>query len=85
MAYGKGLATSDGMNQHKALAGAGSKGSFNVTPYPARNVPHPDVGISTQPLADGSRGAGAPMNHKGVMRQPAPDHGGMGPDHFGRG
>lgn len=85
MAYGKGDGSSGSMNQHKAMAGAGMKGSMGVSGYPGRVASHPDMGMSHEMMPDGARGMGMPG--KGMPRQGAPDHGiGKGaPDHFMRG
>lgn len=83
--YGKGSTGSDAMNQHKAMAGAGMKGSFGVTEYPGRVAKHPDIGMSHEAMADSARSPASPG--KGFPMMGAPDHGmGKGhPDHFDRG
>lgn len=85
MAYGKGKVSSDAMNQHRSMAGAGMKGSFGVGPLPQRDKQHPDVGMSHAPLEDAKRGAPMGISGKDANMQASPDHGPMGNDHFVRG
>lgn len=80
-----GQVKSGGMNQHKLMAGAGRTDNFGVSKFPARDVPHPDVGMKHEAMPDESRGAKPPIKGNGMLMQAAPDHGGMGPDHFQRG
>lgn len=85
MAYGKGDVSSNSMNQHKAMAGAGMKGSMGVSAYPGRVADHPDRGMSHEMMPDSSRALGMPG--KGMPRQAMPDHAmdkGV-KDHFMRG
>lgn len=85
MAYGKGGVSSSDLNQHKRLAGAGMKGSMDVSPYPGRTMTHPDIGMKHVAMDDSMRAVTPPG--KGMPRQGAPDHGmGKGAkDHFNRG
>lgn len=83
MAYGKGDATSSGMNQHRKMAGAASTGDFDVSEYPARSAPHPDLKMKHMPMEDSARMPAT--TGKGRMMQGAPDHGPLGRDHFQRG
>jgi hypothetical protein len=80
--YG-GDADSSGMNQHRKMAGAGMKTDFDVSEYPARSAPHPDLKMKHMPMDDSARMPAA--TGKGRMMQGAPDHGPMGRDHFQRG
>lgn len=82
--YGKGSVKTSEMNAHKAMAGAGSSGSFGVGKLPQRSVQHPDVGMSHAAMDDGSRGAGPGLMSKGMAVQAAPNHGPAGSDHFNR-
>lgn len=82
MGYG-GKMTSDAMNAHKSMAGAGMKGDFGVGGYPGRTAKHPDVGMSHESMPDSARMA--PMKGKMGNMQSAPDHGSAGMDHFTRG
>lgn len=75
---------STAMNQHKAMAGAGNSGDFGVSKFPARDVPHPDVGMKHEAMDDMGRGAKPPIKGNGGLMQSAPDHGGPGRDHFTR-
>ena len=75
---------SGGMNQHKLMAGAGRSDNFGVKPFPARDVPSPDMAMKHEAMPDESRGAKPPMKGNGMLMQSAPDHGGMGSDHFKR-
>lgn len=79
-----GAVKSSGMNQHKLMAGAGRTDNFGVKPFPARDVPHPDVAMKHEAMPDDSRGAKPPIKGGGMMMQAAPDHGPAGPDHFSR-
>lgn len=80
--YGKGSITSNAINQHREMAGAGSKGNFGVGKLPQRDKQHPDVGMSHAAMDDAKRGPG--LGGSGMAKQAAPDHGQMGADHFNR-
>jgi hypothetical protein len=87
MAYDDKMVSSDGMNQHKKMAGAGDKGSFGVSTFPGRAGVHPDIAAKTGSkgmMAEGERGI--PMSSKVNGKQPSPDHaeGKGAPDHFSR-
>lgn len=85
--YGGKKVESSAMNAHKAMAGAGSSGSFGVGAFPSRDAKHPDASMSHEAMPDSARGAPPAMGgSKGAHgRQAAPDHGPMGNDHFMRG
>lgn len=85
MAYGQGSVKDDSYNQHKAMAGADSKGSFGVkSAFTGGTQTQPGV-QSFEAMNDGSRAAkpGIPKAGSHAM-QAAPDHGQMGKDHFKR-
>ena len=86
--YGSGSVKESGMNAHKEMAGAGSKGNFGVGAFPVKSVPHPDAKADTgmKPHMDDSMRGSAVKGGQGGMMQAAPDHGeGMGmKDHFAR-
>ena len=74
---------SSSMNAHKAMAGAGSSGTFGCGTFPCKPVAHPDASMSHAAMDDGMRGA--PPAKGG--RQASPNHAeGSGMrDHFNRG
>lgn len=86
--YGGKTISSDSMNAHKAMAGAGDKGNFGVGKLPQRDAPSADLGMKHTAMDDSARGAPAPIkstvNGHGGLSQAAPDHGSMGKDHFMR-
>lgn len=84
--YGKGSVSSDAMNQHKNMAGAGSKTDFGVGKIPGREAKHPDLMMSHEAMDDSMRSPSV-KGKGGMAMQGAPDHGqGMGAkDHFLRG
>jgi hypothetical protein len=83
--FGKGSVTSNEMNQHKTMAGAGSSGDFGVKSGFGGKTTQPGV-KSFDAMNDGSRGAPPGMARSGGhAMQSAPDHGPAGADHFSRG
>jgi hypothetical protein len=77
------------MNAHKAMAGAGSSGSFGVDKLPSSTDkvknPHGSIGENGA-MADSERGIGAPVA-RGKGQYPAQAHPDHGPHHdtFNRG
>lgn len=83
MAFGKGMVSSDAMNQHREMAGAKSKGNFGVSGLPQRNAMHPDATAHTgrkPEMADSMRGPA--LGGKGLGMQAAGDHGPTPASHF---
>ena len=83
---GKGMVKGE-MNAHKAMAGAGSSGSFGVDKLPGQGVQTQKHVESFAQLQDGQRATGPGLGggKGGHAKQASPDHGDAGRDHFSRG